>query len=72
MDGDRTSFDVVLLDIETPVMNGPQCIAETRRLEAAGRITRHIPVSVRWLRMRGKSSSIGFGRRAWMMLSRIL
>lgn len=37
-------FDVVLMDLEMPVMNGITAIRQIRKLEAAGRLGGHIPV----------------------------
>lgn len=37
-------FDVVLCDIEMPIMDGIQCVQEIRAREADGRLAEHVPV----------------------------
>lgn len=39
-----TSFDVILCDIEMPIMNGIDFTKEIRRLESAGELSGHVPI----------------------------
>jgi CheY-like chemotaxis protein len=41
---EESYFDIVLCDIEMPIMNGIQCVKEIRRLEAADILHGHLPV----------------------------
>ncbi|KAK4543224.1 hypothetical protein LTR36_005774 [Oleoguttula mirabilis] len=42
--GDRPRIDVVLMDLEMPVMDGMACTKRIRELEREGQLTRHLPV----------------------------
>jgi signal transduction histidine kinase/CheY-like chemotaxis protein len=41
---ENSYFDIVLCDIEMPIMNGMDCIKEIRRLEDEGLLKGHVPV----------------------------
>lgn len=41
---DREPLDVVLLDLEMPVMDGITCVKRIRQLEHEGRIVDHVPI----------------------------
>jgi PAS domain S-box-containing protein len=41
---DAWAFDVVLMDLEMPVMNGITAIGEIRKLEVSGQLHGHVPV----------------------------
>lgn len=43
-EANRLSLDVMLLDVEMPVMDGITCVREIRRLEQEGDLNGHIPV----------------------------
>jgi len=40
-DGDRRSFDVILMDCEMPVMDGLTAVREIRKLESSGELANH-------------------------------
>lgn len=42
--GTKPGFDVCLLDVEMPVMDGITCVKEIRAAEAAGTLSGHLPV----------------------------
>ena len=42
--GDEDDFDVILMDIEMPYMDGLSCVRHIRDLEANGKLKAHIPV----------------------------
>jgi signal transduction histidine kinase/AmiR/NasT family two-component response regulator len=42
--GDEDAFNVILMDIEMPYMDGLSCVRFIRDLEANGKLTGHIPV----------------------------
>jgi CheY-like chemotaxis protein len=42
--GEDRSFDIILMDIEMPVMGGIATAAELRKWEVAGKLPAHIPV----------------------------
>jgi CheY-like chemotaxis protein len=39
-----TKLDIILMDLEMPVMDGLTCVKEIRELEARGEIRQHVPV----------------------------
>jgi len=39
-----TKLDIILMDLEMPVMDGLTCVKKIRELEAKGEIRRHVPV----------------------------
>lgn len=41
----HTRLDLVLTDIEMPVMGGLECVREIRKLQVSGVIGRHVPVT---------------------------
>ncbi|CAG8952891.1 hypothetical protein HYFRA_00007605, partial [Hymenoscyphus fraxineus] len=43
-DGTREKLDVVLMDLEMPILDGLSCVKRIRRLQREGQIIRHVPV----------------------------
>ncbi|KAL8420788.1 hypothetical protein RB594_003554 [Gaeumannomyces avenae] len=43
-EGQRPHLSIILMDLEMPNMDGLTCVSEIRKMEADGRIARHVPV----------------------------
>ena len=63
-------FDVILMDLEMPIMNGIKCVGRIRELEAAGSLQGHVPVIAVTASVRGehvnaamKAGMVGYSMR---------
>ncbi len=69
-------FDVILMDLEMPIMDGTKCVGKIRDLEAAGSLQGHVPVIAVTASVRGehvnaamKAGMVGYSNQVFNPLA---